>query len=170
MAIAALTPNLTIANVLEFTESNGGLSATLDGSPIPINVTGTVDNWTVQMASLGESVIPSFVPFSLAEPESTNLKNTIVVFPNSANGIFEFTWTSDIPKDPQEGDLPASLTFLNGIQTLPSDITVIFTDKGDAPQGVPETGSTTVLLALAGVGLFGFNTLRGRRRFAAVSV
>ena len=160
----ALGDNITITE----NEATETISATINGNPFPVTVTGAPDNWTVQLPATfyvdpdhveqGDSIL-------LADPTNPTLMST-VTFTQLGSGSFT----------------PATLIFQGGIPITMNNLPTIFTIPGGVYQhdgvvatfdltvqvvagnnGVPDAASTGSLLLVTSGALFGASLLRQRR-------
>jgi hypothetical protein len=128
------------------------------------NVTASVvalnspDNWTLTFASNTQfGVFNSF----WTEPEDANFVN--VVFNNGPNGSNVLFVISDNPNT--GGAVSDGVPQQQNINVNGQDgfVSITFHDKGDAAVGVPDAGSTLMLLSLPLFALFGANRFRTGR-------
>ncbi|MBV9009478.1 MAG: VPDSG-CTERM sorting domain-containing protein [Verrucomicrobia bacterium] len=149
MVVFGISVALSVAradDVLRITETGEGfndLSATYNGAPLTVSLSGTPDAWTVQLPNgyvFNSNVIGQGV--FLNEPESTSLFDQVNV--PRANFL---TWISDIPAT---GAIGTNTFTFNGAGTGPDGkhFDLIVANSGSR---VPDTGSTMALLA-AGLG------------------
>ncbi len=133
------------------TETSAGLTSTIGAT-----ISGSQDDWTVTAPS-GFSFL--FIPLSTTYfvPEIDNPLAFNILTPIGPGPVVSsFTWRSDVTLLPL-GATPLPLVSLlpPGTEELPP-VPVILLDTGDPPpkQGVPDTGSTLLLLGLGLLGLW----------------
>jgi hypothetical protein len=161
------------APVLQFTEKSAtDLTVTLDGESL-----GTVKNlgqnqWEWHSGMSGETLAEflGFIPLQWVEPEndSVNLVTFGLFVPDftadqlktaqvdSELGALISSDTASVPGVPSSGNgQPAGPLTLPGLFA-----TVVFVDLGDEESGVPDSGSTSVLLLGASLALIGLSRFR----------
>lgn len=140
--VLALTQAQAPAATLEIVEQDDTITATFNGAPVAINLSGPVNGWTIELpAPFSLNMIGEVL---LGEPESAALMNSILV---GTQPTF-LTWTSDIGIT--GGPYPTEITIPNaGVNgTVPFDLVL-----ADRIRTVPDPASTLALLGLAFAGL-----------------
>jgi hypothetical protein len=131
---------------LQITEnSSTSLSATLDGSAVPVQNTAA-DRWTLTFA---DTFVFATFDAPWVEPDgSPSLGNFV-----SGTGTNQLFVLSDFPvgDDTPDGTTQTQSVFISGIRT---DINITFHDHGDGAT-VPDTGGTLGLLFLAMIAVAG---------------
>jgi hypothetical protein len=168
LAVLALGAVASHAATLELDEQNGTITATFDGNPITITLTGPKDGWTIQLPNTFSLNGPPAYDVLVGEPETPSSgfapHNEILV----GTAPQFLTWNSDLPSSSAyEGSRPTTATIndagstMSGIGTtgggLGAGKAVVFdlvlSDKGDSPTGVPDAAATLPLLGLSLAGL-----------------
>ena len=129
-------------DILQITETGEGfnaLSATFNGAPLNVLISGTPDAWTVQLPT-GYRFANSLVGqgMFLVEPENALLFDQI----NIPQRVF-LTWISDIPVSGATGT--DSFTFANAGRGPGGKFDLVLSTSGRSQ--VPDSGSTLMLLA-----------------------
>ena len=160
LALALCSFCLQQTHAYVITETAGGLTTDIPDATI----SGTVDNWTVQLGTgwIFLSATPTIAP--LTEPENSAQINflafadaTLIAPLYSATKL---TWQSEAPGDPFSFSAPTpvdsvQIGVFHGTLTLDSVATpVTLTDQAD-PQNVPESPCTLSLLAFSVLGIVG---------------
>lgn len=133
------------------TETSSGLASNFGAS-----ISGSQDDWTV--TAPGGSFFLFFPP-SLSSvyyvPESDNPGAFNILTPGGVGLVSSFTWRSDVTLLPL-GTPSASLFLAPPITAEQIPILVSLSDTGDpsGSVGVPDTGSTLLLLGLGLLGLW----------------
>ena len=146
IAAASTQPLFAVPLDLQITEnSSTSLSATLDGSAVPVQNTAA-DHWTLTFA---DTFVFAVFDVPWVEPDgSPSLGNFV-----SGTGTNQLFVLSDFPvgDDTPDGTTQTQSVFISGIRT---DINITFHDHGDGAT-VPDTGSTLGLLFLAMIAVAG---------------
>ena len=146
IAAASTQPLFAVPLDLQITEnSSTSLSATLDGSAVPVQNTAP-DRWTLTFA---DTFVFAVFDVPWVEPDgSPSLGNFV-----SGTGTNQLFVLSDFPvgDDTPDGTTQTQSVFISGIRT---DINITFHDHGDGAT-VPDTGSTLGLLFLAMIAVAG---------------
>ena len=135
---------------------------TYNGTTVPLSPSSTLfkDNWTIVLPST--FALNSGGEVLLGEPENANQINDILVGTQPTT----LTWLSDTAKPAGVGALSSSITIPGaGIFTLASGGTetfnLVLTDE--PARTIPDTFSTSMLLGVALLGLFGASRIRAAR-------
>jgi hypothetical protein len=146
IAAASTQPLFAVPLDLQITEnSSTSLSATLDGSAVPVQNTAA-DRWTLTFA---DTFVFAVFDVPWVEPDgSPSLGNFV-----SGTGTNQLFVLSDFPvgDDTPDGTTQTQSVFISGIRT---DINITFHDHGDGAT-VPDTGATLGLLFLAMIAVAG---------------
>lgn len=165
-AFAAPGSQAQVPDVFEVDEANGNISATYNGSPLSLNVTGPQDNWTIQLPGNIVLTFPT-TDILFGEPDNGSLLNE-VKFLASRSPQF-MTWTSDVP-NPGPPDTSGTVFFHDaGFNSDTGDsFDLLLADKGDtAPVKAPDSASSACLLFVATCALILFGRRINRVQWVA---
>jgi hypothetical protein len=173
----AVSASTAFGDVITITEdaSTETLSVTLNGNPFPAVITGTQDNWTIQLPSgyYFQAEPGDAIPF--VEPEdSTTLNILTITQPGSGVTQLAFaTLQSDLPfsqaPPPLQVPAPTTVTIPGYIEHevtgQPPEVLTLTLQDIPLTNRASDGSSTAGLLLLASCALFGasrFGLLRGR--------
>ena len=139
----ALTQAQAQVNILEIVELNDTITATYNGAPVILGLSGPVNGWTIELPAAFS--LNSIGEVLLGEPESAALVNSILV---GTQPQF-LTWSSD--QAYAGAPLASEITIPNAGFTGTNRFNLVLADR--ITQNVPDAGSTLALLGLALAGL-----------------